>query len=194
MATSLADGLLLGDDSDDVECADAATRESLWRPPTQPPLRLGFPDGWPDSFRSCPPLKRLLGGSHLRGSRCRAVEPPSAAELTAAAAAGVVPLPLRSFANATRLAVDNQGAIELAYNPQHHDRTKHIERRHFFIRELVENGELVVNYVNTVDNIADFFTKCLSPSRFVAMRDLIMNIPPAASASCLLKTVALDKG
>ncbi|EOD18197.1 hypothetical protein EMIHUDRAFT_95980 [Emiliania huxleyi CCMP1516] len=108
MAASLADGLLLGDDSD-VECADAATRESLWRPPTQPPLRLGFPDGWPDSFRSCPPLKRLLGGSHLRGSRCRAVEPPSAAELTAAAAAGVVPLPLRSFANATRLAEASVG-------------------------------------------------------------------------------------
>jgi hypothetical protein len=88
------------------------------------------------------------------------------------------------------LQVDNQGAIELAYNPQHHDRSKHIDRRHFFIRELVEEGELVVNYVNTVDNIADFFTKCLPPAKFVAMRDLIMNISPDASAACLRKACA----
>ena len=88
---------------------------------------------------------------------------------------------------AARLQVDNQGAIQLAYNPQHHDRSKHIDRRHFFIRELVEEGELVVNYVNTVENIADFFTKCLAPARFVEMRNLIMNISADDSAACLRK-------
>ena len=33
------------------------------------------------------------------------------------------------------LAVDNQSAINVAYNPEHHARVKHIERRHFFVRE-----------------------------------------------------------
>ena len=82
-----------------------------------------------------------------------------------------------------RLDVDNKGAIDLAYNPQHHDRTKHIDRRHFYIRELVENGEIVVNYVNTVDNMADFFTKALEPKRFFALRNIIINVPPDPRAT-----------
>ena len=43
--------------------------------------------------------------------------------------------------------------INLSYNPEHHERVKHVERRHFFIRECVENGQLTVPYVNTVDNL-----------------------------------------
>ena len=75
-----------------------------------------------------------------------------------------------------QLAVDNSAARDLAYNPQHHDRTKHIARRHFFIREMVEDGRLSVPYVRTTDNLADFFTKPLPASVFFAMRDKIMNI------------------
>ena len=48
-------------------------------------------------------------------------------------------------------------------------------RRHFYVRELVENGEIVVPYVGTADNYADFFTKVLPPKKFEAMRDIIMN-------------------
>ena len=29
-----------------------------------------------------------------------------------------------------QLSMDNKSAIDLAYNPEHHSRTKHIERRH----------------------------------------------------------------
>ena len=47
------------------------------------------------------------------------------------------------------LGVDNTAARDLAYNPQHHDRTKHIQRRHFFIREMVEEDRLVVPFVRT---------------------------------------------
>ena len=75
------------------------------------------------------------------------------------------------------LGVDNTGARDLAYNPEHHARSKHIERRHFFIREMVENMRIQVPYVNTVDNLADFFTKPLPARVFVPMRDAIMNSP-----------------
>ena len=78
------------------------------------------------------------------------------------------------------LSVDNTGARDLAYNPEHHARSKHIERRHFFIREMVENMRIQVPYVNTVDNLADFFTKPLPARVFVPMRDTIMNYPAAA--------------
>ena len=75
-----------------------------------------------------------------------------------------------------KLFIDNTAARDLAYNPQHHERTKHIARRHFFIREMVEAGRLVVPYVRSTDNLADFFTKPLPSSVFFAMRDKIMNI------------------
>eukprot|EP00965_Chrysotila_dentata_P123650 4087702-Pleurochrysis_carterae.AAC.1 len=58
---------------------------------------------------------------------------------------------------ATRLHLDNKSAIDLAYNPEHHSRSKHIHRRHFFIREKVEELELAVPFVRSADNLADFF-------------------------------------
>ena len=70
----------------------------------------------------------------------------------------------------------------MAYNPEYHKRVKHIERRHFFVRECVENFQLVVPYVNTHANDADFFTKPLSSKIFYDMRDRIMNVSPADGA------------
>ena len=67
------------------------------------------------------------------------------------------------------LAVDNQAARDLAYNPEHHERTKHIDRRHFYIRELVESNTITVPFVCTADNLADLFTKPLSAPKFEAL-------------------------
>ena len=72
--------------------------------------------------------------------------------------------------------MDNQAGRDLAYNPQHHPRTKNIDRRHFFIREKVEDLTIVVPFVRTTDNLADLFTKPLSHKAFFAMRDIIMNL------------------
>jgi hypothetical protein len=74
------------------------------------------------------------------------------------------------------LAMDNTGARDLAYNPEHHQRTKHIERRHYFLREMVENMRITVPFVPTDRNVADFFTKPLKSSRFFELRDVIMNV------------------
>ena len=75
------------------------------------------------------------------------------------------------------LFMDNQSAIAIAYNPEMHNKTKHIARRHFFIRELVEDEKIRVPFVKTIDNIADFFTKPLQGDAFERMRNTIMNIP-----------------
>ena len=77
----------------------------------------------------------------------------------------------------TDLFVDNKSAIDVAYNPEHYGRMKHVARRHFFVRELVEDHVIRVPYVNTDRNLADFFTKCMPASRFFHLRDHIMNIP-----------------
>ena len=73
--------------------------------------------------------------------------------------------------------VDNTGARDLAYNPEHHAKVKHIERRHFFVREMVENMRIRVPFVRTADNLADFFTKALLPRTFFSVRNRIMNVP-----------------
>eukprot|EP00965_Chrysotila_dentata_P051890 1722479-Pleurochrysis_carterae.AAC.1 len=76
----------------------------------------------------------------------------------------------------TPLALDNKSAIDLAYNPEHHQRSKHIDRRHFFVRERVEAHDITVPFVQSADNLADFFTKPLPPRVFFRMRDIIMNV------------------
>ena len=73
------------------------------------------------------------------------------------------------------LACDNQSAIAVAYNPEHHSRMKHVERRHYFVRECVEDMKLVVPFVRTDANLADFFTKTLDNKRFFELRNSIMN-------------------
>ena len=77
---------------------------------------------------------------------------------------------------ATSLSTDNKAARDLSYNPEHHNRSKHIERRHFYIRDMVEAQEIIVPLVNTQDNDADFFTKPLPPKRFKYLRRRIMNL------------------
>ena len=85
-------------------------------------------------------------------------------------------LGFKSSNQPVHLSLDNKAAIDSAYNPENHSRTKHIDRRHYFVRELVEEGRLVVPFVSTVDNLADFFTKPLKPSKFFPLRDKIMNV------------------
>ena len=74
------------------------------------------------------------------------------------------------------LATDSQSARDVSYNPQHHDRMKHVQRRHFFVRDMVESFELEVPFVRTADNIADMFTKCMkNPNDFHKLRRIAMN-------------------
>ena len=79
----------------------------------------------------------------------------------------------------TPLALDNRAARDLAYNPEHHERTKHVERRHFYVRECVEDLLITVPFVTSHENLADFFTKYLAPKHFFALRNTIMNVPSA---------------
>ena len=91
----------------------------------------------------------------------------------------------------TQLATDNTGARDLSYNPEHHDRVKHVERRHFYIRELVENQRVVVPFVSTHANMADFFTKPLSGKNFFRLRNTVMNVSPEDRAHASLARRAL---
>ena len=58
--------------------------------------------------------------------------------------------------------VDNQGAIALAKNPVHHQRSKHIDIKYYFCETRpieVQKGTVQLKYVRSEDNVADMFTK-----------------------------------
>lgn len=60
---------------------------------------------------------------------------------------------------------DNQGAIKLAENAVYSQRTKHIDVKFHFIRKLVNEGKIKLQYINTKSMLADGLTKALSGQR-----------------------------
>ena len=68
---------------------------------------------------------------------------------------------------------DNTNTINISKNPVQHSRTKHIEIRHHFIRELVEDGTFTLEFIHTDDQKVDFFTKPLDSKRFEFLRQTI---------------------
>eukprot|EP00253_Pinus_taeda_P009234 PITA_09234 len=66
----------------------------------------------------------------------------------------------------TTIYCDNSSAIALPKNPIFHKRTKHIDTKFHFIRELVNNGEIVFQHCRTEDQLADILTKPLGKKSF----------------------------
>jgi hypothetical protein len=86
-------------------------------------------------------------------------------------------------ADTPRIMMDNMSAIALSKNPVLHDRSKHIKTKYHFIRECVDNGEVVLESVGTADQVADILTKPLTRVRFQEPREKIgvMKIVPTKS-------------
>ncbi len=60
--------------------------------------------------------------------------------------------------------------IKSIHNPEFHQRTKHIDVRYHFIRQLPEDGIIDATYVPSKEQKADLFTKPLPKSDFKRMR------------------------
>ncbi|KAG6590645.1 RxLR effector candidate protein [Phytophthora cinnamomi] len=71
---------------------------------------------------------------------------------------------------AIKIYEDNQGSIALAKNPEFHKRTKHIDIRYHFVREKVEDGQVVLEYCSTKDMLADIMTKAITSVQFEVLR------------------------
>jgi hypothetical protein len=68
------------------------------------------------------------------------------------------------------LMYDNTSAISVAKNSVFHKRMRHLERRHQFLRDHVEKGDIEMRYIDTERQMADIFTKPLNSSHFAALR------------------------
>ena len=68
---------------------------------------------------------------------------------------------------ATTIKCNNQGCITLAKNPKHHLRTKHIDVRHHFICEMIEDKVIELEYCPTEGMVADVLTKALAREHYM---------------------------
>lgn len=71
----------------------------------------------------------------------------------------------------TTLNCDNAAAKKLITNPVFHRRTKHINVKYHYVRQVHEKGELRIQHVASKDQLADIFTKSLAREKFVTNRD-----------------------
>lgn len=63
------------------------------------------------------------------------------------------------------LYIDNKSVIALAKNPVLYDRSKHIDTHYHFLRDCINDGKLLADYVATGDQLADMLTKPLGHDR-----------------------------
>lgn len=68
------------------------------------------------------------------------------------------------------LLVDNIYAINLAKNSIAHGRSKHIDMRFYYLRELVSDGRLRLGYCRSEDQIVDLLTKGVTNDAFKKLR------------------------
>ncbi|MCO5550584.1 hypothetical protein L7F22_004072 [Adiantum nelumboides] len=68
---------------------------------------------------------------------------------------------------------DSQSAIQLAHNPVYHSKTKHVDVKYHFIRGMVEDKQIQLVTVLTIDNPADLLTKGLPGESFAHCHKLL---------------------
>ena len=70
----------------------------------------------------------------------------------------------------TVLLVDNSGAVELFKHQKACHRSRHVKRRYLKVRELVAEGEVVVQWFATKENPSDLLSKgTIEPAQFNRM-------------------------
>ncbi|QRV96308.1 Retrovirus-related Pol polyprotein from transposon TNT 1-94 [Ceratobasidium sp. AG-Ba] len=79
----------------------------------------------------------------------------------------------------TLLLSDNLAALTLSVESQYHGRSKHIDIRHHFMRDVIEKRKVSTLYVPSKENLADEFTKALPAPQFSYLTNSVMGEPSA---------------
>ncbi|TXG65249.1 hypothetical protein EZV62_006524 [Acer yangbiense] len=75
--------------------------------------------------------------------------------------------------DSTTIFCDNSSTIKLSKNPVMHGRSKHIDVRFHFLRDLTKEGAVELIHCGTQDQVADVMTKPLKLDLFLKMRELL---------------------
>jgi hypothetical protein len=73
--------------------------------------------------------------------------------------------------DATTINVDNQSCMKLVENEKFSNRSKHIDIKYHFVRDLYQEGVVSLKYCSTESNTADILTKPLSAARINKLRE-----------------------
>ena len=73
--------------------------------------------------------------------------------------------------DATCMHCDNQSCVNFSENPVFHDKSKHIEMKYHYIRDMVQRGVVKLQYFVTEEQIADVLTKPLAKVKFKYFRE-----------------------
>lgn len=73
---------------------------------------------------------------------------------------------------------DNQSCIKMASTLES-KRTKHIDVRHHFVRDCINEGKVTLKYISTDQQQADMLTKPLAKTKFKYFRELINVVKPS---------------
>ena len=68
---------------------------------------------------------------------------------------------------------NNRSAIHMATNDVIGPKSKHISIKFHFTKQAIANQEIILQYVSTADNLADFMTKPLVGQKFLKFRDAL---------------------
>ena len=74
---------------------------------------------------------------------------------------------------ATTIFCDNNSAIKLSKNLVLHGRSKHINVKYYFLRDINNEGTIKLQYCRSEDQLADIFTKSLRFLLFQKLRKLM---------------------
>ncbi|GKA88506.1 hypothetical protein Tco_0810270, partial [Tanacetum coccineum] len=75
--------------------------------------------------------------------------------------------------SSTTIFCDNSSTVELSRNPVLHGRSKHIDVRFHFLRELTRDNVVRLVHCPTQDQVADIMTKPLKLDLFTRFRSLM---------------------
>ena len=70
---------------------------------------------------------------------------------------------------------DNQATIRSINNGRPGERSRHIRIRQFWLKEKIDEGEVMIEYLPTEDMPADILTKPKQGKEFVHLRSLLLN-------------------
>lgn len=73
----------------------------------------------------------------------------------------------------TTIYCDNSSAIKLSKNPVMHGRSKHIDVRFHFLRDLTKEGVVELVHCNTQEQVSDIMTKPLKLESFLKLRGML---------------------
>ncbi|KAF2285863.1 hypothetical protein GH714_008480 [Hevea brasiliensis] len=74
---------------------------------------------------------------------------------------------------ATTIYCDSNSVIKLSKNPILYGRSKHIDVKFHFLRDLTKDGVIDIVYCRSEEQVADLFTKPLKMASFVKLRKLL---------------------